>query len=379
MPSAMPSEVPTMYPSDAPSSQPSIALDAVNETVGLLLISYPNVPLLNESEIDQLVKLTEDWFEEFYNEGGFGNRTETARNRTESTAAPRRFLRMERRLEGAMIRNMTTMISVVSQNISEDNSSNVISYNQQLMYQISPDANVSAKSVAISPFRDVPANNEYQARLMSQIAAFENVGDIEPPKLLEAPAPTAPPVPSSTTAPSSPPVASDKKTLTSGAIAGIAVGGLIILGLVGYAFIILPNELKVSQQPPTSFVSAAVPATSTDVAKDGLAADFAAQGLAAPSTEAGGAASPGEIAAATAVGATGLAVGTAAFTKHHDEETSTLGGYSDRDDGGNSYAGKRYVEVRRFDFDSVLVFPFPLRNTQSSTLPFVTSAQCGYE
>jgi hypothetical protein len=347
MPSESPSDVPTTYPSVAPSGQPSIALDEVDETVGLLVITYPNVQLLNDSEIGQLEMLTEVWFEEFYNEGGFdNNQNETSSNQTESTAAPRRFLRMmERQLpESSVIRNMTTSISVQSQNLSSDGLSNIVSYNQQLMYRILPGSNESAKTIAIAPFRNVPANKEYQARLRSDIAGFKNVGDIEPPKFEPTPLPTAPTPVSAPTAPK-PPVSTEKKTLSSGAIAGIAVGGLIVLGLVGYAFIILPNELKASRPAPVEPTDD-VPAYSTEVAKDAPATDFEAQGLAPPATAAAGGGAAGEIAAATgagvAVGAAGMAVGTAAFRKHNDEETSTLGGFSDKDD-GNSYAGKRYV------------------------------------
>jgi hypothetical protein len=350
MPSAVPSYVPTLNPSDAPSGQPSIALEFVDETVGLLLISYPNVPLLNDSEIGQLETLTEVWFEEFYNEGGFdNNQNGTSSNQTKSTAVPRRFLRLMDRLlpESSVIRNMTTNISVQSQNLSSDGLSNTVSYNQQLMYRILPGSNESANTIAIAPFRNVPANKEYQARLRSDIAAFKNVGDIEPPKLEPTPLPTAP-TPVATTTPPTAPTPSkstEKKTLTSGAIAGIAVGGLIVLALVGYAFIILPNELKASRPAPVEPTDD-VPAYSTEVAKDAPATDFEAQGLAPPATAAAGGGAAGEIAAATgagvAVGAAGMAVGTAAFRKHNDEETSTLGGFSDKDD-GNSYAGKRYV------------------------------------
>ena len=341
VPSGVPSDVPTAGPSFAPTSTPSIALDRVDETVGILQITYLNVGLLNESDIVQLEKLTEDWFEEYYNEGAFINRNETSSNQTNATDAPRRFLRPDRHLQQTLIRNMTTIIAVDSQNVSPDGSSNVVSYYQQLIYLTYPDSNEMPETLAIAPFRKVVANNEYRDRLMSEISAFENVGDIEPPILIEAEVPTAPTPPAPSPVAPTAPVSTEKESLSSGAIAGIAVGGLVVLALVTYGLIIYPHELKARNAAAN--VPSEVPAASAEdaMAKDVLPPEFTPQGgLSAPATV--GAANAGEIVAVAGVAAASAAVGATVFSKKPEEDTSTLGGYSEKDDGG-SYAGGRCV------------------------------------
>ncbi len=407
------SEMPSIVPSTVPSMTPTLAFTVVNITLqGVFEIQYPNVSSteLSTNETGLLETITEEWFQNYYNNVTAGmelelmlidvanstvrkfrnmqvteNTTTTDTNTTTNTTT---------RTIQVFIEDMVTNITINSQNItpssvlSNPTYKNVVQYQQQLQYRyfLMKDGenintadgragtdddhdnsttsdksmdNIIAQVLAVQPFLPVESSKEYQMLVATNILPFASVGDIGPPKftsddvvptaapiLVGVPVPVPVPLPVAVPTPTAPTVAKDK-SLSSAAIAGISVGGLVIIGLLLYGLVILPYDYK------RATTANAAPVTDMDQNDMG---DGDAAMVAANTTPVKDSSTSRKLALEQE---TAAMMNKSIITKQQSygaEETSTLGGFSanqdDIPDDGASYEGKS-IDTTEFDYAKV--------------------------
>lgn len=324
-----PVAIPTTLPPNvtaAPASVPPGVL--VDETVTGISIEYKNVSNLSEDDLVQLVLVTETWFNEYW-----GSRENNRRSRRLQENA-------------TVIRGMNTTMIIVSQNSTASPNNNVVSFSQQLRYElVGGQDKPTAESLIVSTFEDKSANTDYHRRLQATILpAFANVASPIPlPLLTSIPAPTAPtpaaPTAPTPVAPSAPEVPTDDDDgLSVGALIVIIAAAIVGVGVGAYAL------FSRTKGAPLADASRPDAASSLIGGGDGMSVVSRVSGTQAKAQQRPSALDVSTLSQNPTVLSANLSGKAQLVPLDDDDDIDIEGasGYNDTDE-LNSYAGKRYV------------------------------------
>lgn len=229
-PSAAPSNIPTallieteepstsLAPSAAPTKAPSTPaptvvgrpVEAFVEGITLELV---NAGRLDPSETNRWEEKTAEWFTDFFNQ------------------AQRRRGINSRNLQADRVRNMSTAVIFISQNVATNG--NIITYNQRLRY-ILEGGNLGPNEYVTLPFENDEANRAYGGMLRSEFVNMRSVSlPLQVPIISEVP-----------------PKDDGKDGLSLPIIAGIAAGGFVVI--VVAAYFLFASGSKDGYQPTNS-------------------------------------------------------------------------------------------------------------------------------
>lgn len=222
-------------------------------------ITFQQVDALTPQDFRDLETLTENWFNGFYNTSSTNVR-ERRKLRNSGSVSPNNVF-ARRDLQGSpSVRNMESTVTIQLQKTDPVAVTNTITYDQTLKYVSVGDNPSGPEYYAVLPYRNVVANGQYGRLLRDQLTPFASVGFPIPVPLL--PNQTTPDTGDNTE------TSDNGDSLSLGAIIGIAVGGVVVLGAVlggGYHYMQsppppptkakTPRPLSVGNPQPAEYMS----------------------------------------------------------------------------------------------------------------------------
>lgn len=155
----------------------------VSTTISGITVTFDGVGALSKEDLDAVAMKTENWFDEYYNDGSVSSSS----NR-QLRSVPYQQQQQHRRLVIASIRNMKSYVESITSKVSSDGKSNTITYAMDMNYTATNDA-LSPEKVALLPYEDPVANSDLTTNLRRSITpAFSNVdASVDVPKIIKPP------------------------------------------------------------------------------------------------------------------------------------------------------------------------------------------------